>query len=207
MNAEIKVSDPSVRFCETAVETSALKCFAETPNKQNKLTMICEPLEKGLAEDMESGAVSVSWPKKRMAEFMQSRYDWDLLAARSIWAFGSGAGGSGAGGTGSAGGEQSYTQSGSVANVLVDDTLPSEVDKSLLLQVKDSIVQGFMWGTREGPLCDEPVRNVKFKLLDAQLAHEPLQRAGAQLIPTARRVLYSSLLMAAPRLMEPYMQV
>ncbi|CAG8785163.1 5137_t:CDS:2, partial [Acaulospora morrowiae] len=30
---ELKVSDPVVRFCETVVETSALKCFAETPNK------------------------------------------------------------------------------------------------------------------------------------------------------------------------------
>ena len=40
-------------------------------------------------------------------------------------------------------------------NILVDDTLPSEVDKLLLSNVKDSIVQGFQWGTREGPLCDE----------------------------------------------------
>lgn len=31
---EIKVADPVVRFCETVVETSALKCFAETPNKK-----------------------------------------------------------------------------------------------------------------------------------------------------------------------------
>lgn len=31
---ELKVSDPVVRFCETVVETSALKCFAETPNKK-----------------------------------------------------------------------------------------------------------------------------------------------------------------------------
>lgn len=31
---EIKVSDPATRFCETVVETSALKCYAETPNKK-----------------------------------------------------------------------------------------------------------------------------------------------------------------------------
>ena len=29
------------------------------------------------------------------------------------------------------------------------------MDKALLGSVKDSIVQGFQWGTREGPLCDE----------------------------------------------------
>jgi U5 small nuclear ribonucleoprotein component len=31
---EIKISDPVVRFCETVVETSALKCYADTPNKK-----------------------------------------------------------------------------------------------------------------------------------------------------------------------------
>lgn len=43
-----------------------------------------------------------------------------MLAARSIWAFGPDTTG---------------------PNILVDDTLPSEVDKALLGSVKDSIVQ------------------------------------------------------------------
>ena len=61
----------------------------------------------------------------------------------------------------------------------------------------------FQWGAREGPLCDEPMRNVKFKILDAAIAAEPLHRGGGQIIPTARRVAYSAFLMATPRLMEP----
>lgn len=44
--------------------------------------------------------------RKKIGEFFQTKYDWDLLAARSIWAFGP-------------------DQTG--ANILVDDTLPSEV--------------------------------------------------------------------------------
>ncbi|CAH1788149.1 unnamed protein product [Owenia fusiformis] len=180
---DIKVADPVVSFCETVVETSSLKCFAETPNKKNKITMIAEPLEKGLAEDIENEVVQISWPRKRLGEFFQTKYDWDLLAARSIWAFGPDATG---------------------PNILVDDTLPSEVDKALLSSVKDSIVQGFQWGTREGPLCDEPIRNCKFKILDAVIAQEPIHRGGGQIIPTARRVAYSAFLMATPRLMEPY---
>ena len=120
-------------FCETVVETSALKCFAETPNKRNKLTLIAEPLEKGLADDIENGEICMTWDRKRQATFLQSKYDWDVLAARSVWAFGPDVKG---------------------PNVLVDDTLPSEVDKQLLGQVKDSVVQGFQWGTREGPLSE-----------------------------------------------------
>lgn len=183
---DIKVADPVVAFCETVVETSSLKCFAETPNKKNKITMIAEPLEKGLAEDIENETVSINWNKKKLGEFFQINYDWDLLAARSIWAFGPDTTG---------------------PNILVDDTLPSEVDKALLGAVKDSIVQGFQWGTREGPLCEEPIRNVKFKILDAVIANESLNRGGGQVIPTARRVAYSAFLMATPRLMEPYLFV
>jgi U5 small nuclear ribonucleoprotein component len=56
-------------------------------------------------------------------------------------------------------------------------------------------IQGFQWGTREGPLCDEPIRNVKFKILDATIAEQPLHRGGGQVIPTARRVAYSAFLM------------
>lgn len=180
------VADPVVAFCETVVETSSLKCFAETPNKKNKLTMIAEPLEKGLAEDIENENVQIGWNKKKLGEFFQTKYDWDLLAARSIWAFG---------------------PDNTGPNILVDDTLPSEVDKGLLSSVKDSIVQGFQWGTREGPLCEEPIRNTKFKILDAVIANEPLHRGGGQIIPTARRVVYSAFLMATPRLMEPYLFV
>jgi U5 small nuclear ribonucleoprotein component len=52
-------------------------------------------------------------------------------------------------------------------------------------------------------LCDEPIRNAKFKILHANIAPEPLHRGGGQIIPTARRVVYSAFLMANPRLMEP----
>ena len=68
--------------------------------------MIAEPLEKGIADDIEAEVVQITWPRKRLGEFFQNKYDWDLLAARSIWAFGPDSTG---------------------PNILVDDTLPSEV--------------------------------------------------------------------------------
>ena len=39
---DIKVADPVVAFCETVVETSSLKCFAETPNKKYALALSCK---------------------------------------------------------------------------------------------------------------------------------------------------------------------
>lgn len=183
---EIKVSDPVVRFAETVVETSAVKCYAITPNKKNKLTIIAEPLEKGIAEDIESGRLDIHMPPKQLGRLLQEKYGWDLLASRSVWAFGP------------------HDQG---PNILIDDTLPSEVDKKTLYAVRESIKQGFQWATREGPLADEPVRNIKFRILDAELAPESINRGAGQLIPTARRACYAALLLATPRLMEPIYSV
>lgn len=75
---------------------------------------------QGLAEDVESGQVSIDWPLRKRGEFFQTKYDWDVLAARSIWAFGPDKQG---------------------PNILLDDSLPSEVDKSMLSSIRDSVVQ------------------------------------------------------------------
>lgn len=49
---------------------------------------VAEPLEKGLAEDIENGVVNIDARQRDISDFFQKRYDWDLLSARSIWAFG-----------------------------------------------------------------------------------------------------------------------
>ena len=131
---ELKVSDPVTRFCETVVETSAIMCYAITPNKKNKITMVAEPLDDGIAEDIESGKVNIKDPIRKVGQFFEENYDWDKLASRSIWAFGPD--------------EQG-------PNILQDDTLPSQVDKKLVNTIRDTLRQGFSWGTREGPLCEE----------------------------------------------------
>lgn len=96
--------------------------------------MIAEPLEKKIVDDIEGLKVSTEWTARQLGTYFQENYDWDILAARNIWAFGPDMNG---------------------PNILIDDTLPSEVDKGRLKQARDAIRQGFQWGTREGPLCDE----------------------------------------------------
>lgn len=49
---------------------------------------VAEPLEKGLSEDIENSVVCIDWKQKDISDFFQKRYDWDVLSARSIWAFG-----------------------------------------------------------------------------------------------------------------------
>ncbi|KAF1989668.1 putative U5 snRNP component Snu114 [Aulographum hederae CBS 113979] len=179
---EIKVSDPVTRFCETAVETSIVKCYAITPNKKNTITMIAEQLDAGISEDIESGRVSINDPVRKLGKFFEENYGYDLISSRNIWAFGPDV---------------------NSPNILQNDTLPSDVDQKLLRGARDSIRQGFSWATREGPLCEEPIRNVKFRLTDLALAPEAIFRGGGQIIPTSRRACYSSFMLATPRLMEP----
>lgn len=183
---ELKVSDPVTRFCETVVETSAIMCYAVTPNKKNKITMIAEPLDDGIAQDIETGKVNIKDPIRKVGQFFEENYDWDKLASRSIWAFGPDDMG---------------------PNILQDDTLPSQIDKKRVNTVRDTIRQGFSWGTREGPLCEEPIRNTRFKLTDLSLATDSISRGSGQIIPTARRTIYSSFLTASPRLLEPLYNV
>lgn len=181
----IKVSDPVVRFSETCIETSAARCYAITPNKHNKISIIAEPLEKTVAQDIEAGNIVMEWGAKKLAKYMTDTHDWDTLAGRSIWAFGPDDVG---------------------PNILLDDTLPDEVDKKLLFSVKESMKQGFQWAVRDGPLCEEPIRNTQYKIIDVVLADKPNLRNSSQIISTTRRACYSAFLAAAPRLMEPIYQ-
>lgn len=84
-------------------------------------------LDLGLLSRAHAQVVDINWPKKQLGDFFTTKYDWDVLASRSVWAFGP-------------------TNTG--PNVLVDDSLPSEVDKRLLGSIRESVVQGFQWATR-----------------------------------------------------------
>lgn len=186
-NLDIKVSDPTTRFCETVQESSAIMCWVQSQNKMNRVYMVAEPLDEGEGDAIEAGEVSLERQSIReVAKYFQDNFEWDVLAARNIWAFGPDA------------------QS---PNILVDDTIPSTTDKKLLKSVKESIKQGFQWATREGPLAEEPVRNVKFRITKVEVAENPIQRGAGQCIPASRRAIYSAMLTAQPRLMEPVYSV
>ena len=52
---EVRVADSVVSLRETVMEASSMKWFGETTNKENKMTMIVEPMEKGPGEDRKNG--------------------------------------------------------------------------------------------------------------------------------------------------------
>jgi len=178
----LKKSDPVVSYRETVSEESTIMCLSKSPNKHNRLFMKAVPMPDGLAEDIEKGEVNPRDDFKIRGRYLADKYDYDVTEARKIWCFGPDTNG---------------------PNLLIDCTKGVQY----LNEIKDSVVAGFQWATKEGVLCDENLRAVRFNIYDVTLHADAIHRGGGQIIPTARRVLYASMITAGPRLMEPVYQV
>jgi len=178
----LKKSDPVVSYRETVSEESSIMCLSKSPNKHNRLFMKAVPMPDGLAEDIDKGDVNPRDDFKVRGRYLADKYEYDITEARKIWCFGPDTNG---------------------PNILIDCTKGVQY----LNEIKDSVVAGFQWASKEGVLCDENMRGVRFNIYDVTLHADAIHRGGGQIIPTARRVLYASALTAAPRLMEPVYQV
>ncbi|KAK0620333.1 P-loop containing nucleoside triphosphate hydrolase protein [Immersiella caudata] len=174
----LNISDPVVQYRETVTEKSSMTALSKSPNKHNRLYMVAEPMEEELSKEIEAGKISPRDDIKARARILADDFGWDVTDARKIWAFGPDTNG---------------------ANLLVDQTKAVQY----LQEIKDSVVSGFQWATREGPLGEEPMRSIRFNILDVTLHADAIHRGGGQVIPTARRVLYASALLAKPALLEP----
>jgi len=174
----IKVSDPVVSYRETVVDESSEVCLSKSPNKHNRLYMKAMPMPDGLAEDIDKNEVTPRQEFKARARYLNEKYEYDVTEARKIWCFG---------------------PEGTGPNIMIDVTKGVQY----LNEIKDSVVAGFQWATKEGPMSEENVRGVRFNLIDVTLHADAIHRGGGQIIPTARRCLYASLLTAKPRFYEP----
>ncbi|CAJ1060291.1 elongation factor 2-like [Xyrichtys novacula] len=174
----LKKSDPVVSYRETVSAESSVTCLSKSPNKHNRLFMKARPFEDGLAEDIEKGDVTARQEMKTRARYLAEKFEWDVGEARKIWCFG---------------------PDGTGPNLLVDVTKGVQY----LNEIKDSVVAGFQWAVKEGVLCEENMRAIRFDIHDVTLHTDAIHRGGGQIIPTARRALYACELTAEPRLMEP----
>jgi len=178
----LKKSDPVVSYRETVSEESSMMCLSKSPNKHNRLFMKAVPMPDGLAEDIDDGKVNPRDDFKIRGRYLADTYEYDITEARKIWCFGPDTNG---------------------PNLMIDCTKGVQY----LNEIKDSVVAGFQWASKEGVLCDENLRATRFNLYDVALHADAIHRGGGQIIPTARRVLYASMITAEPRLMEPVYQV
>jgi elongation factor 2 len=88
-------------------------------------------------------------------------------------------------------------------NVLMDMTKGVQCPQ----EAREMIIAGFRWACRAGPLCEEPLRGVKVKLMDVQLHGDSAYRGQAQIMPAVRRAILGSFLTAKPVLLEPVYRI
>jgi len=176
--APLKISDPVVSYRETVTAESSMTMLSKSANKHNRIYCKAAPLEDGIADDIDSGAIQPRDDPKIRARYLADKYEWDVTDARKIWGFGPDTTG---------------------ANLLVDVTKGVQY----LNEIKDSVVAGFQWVTKEGVMTEENMRGVRINLMDVTLHADAIHRGGGQLIPTCRRAFYGAQLTAEPRLCEP----
>mmetsp|Transcript_17611 Transcript_17611/g.20381 ORF Transcript_17611/g.20381 Transcript_17611/m.20381 type:complete len:866 (+) Transcript_17611:111-2708(+) len=178
MGTEVKVSDPVVSFRETCQAKSDQTCLAKSANKHNRLYLEADTIGAELALAIDDGEIAPGVDPKAQGRKMADEYGWDVTEARKIWAFG---------------------PDGTGPNLFVDTTK----GVNYLLEIKESVVGGFAWATQNGPLCEEVMRGCRFNLMDVVLHADAIHRGMGQIMPTSRRVCFSSLLTAQPGLLEP----
>jgi len=174
----LKKSDPVVSYRESVSAESNQVCLSKSPNKHNRLYMIAKPMPDGLAEDIDNGEVTDKQDFKIRGRYLADKYEYNVDEARKIWCFG---------------------PEGTGPNIVIDATKGVQY----LNEIKDSVVAGFQWATKEGVLCDENMRGIRFDVMDVTLHADAIHRGGGQIIPTARRVFYASFLTASPTILEP----
>jgi len=178
MGCEVIKSDPVVSYRETVTGESTEIALSKSPNKHNRLYCTANPLGDDLTKAIEEGQVNARDEVKTRARYMADNFGWDATEARKIWAFG---------------------PDGTGPNIFMDSTK----GVNYLNEIKESVVAGFNWATLNGPMCDEQLRGVCCKLLDVVLHADAIHRGMGQIMPTARRVVYASLMTASPMLQEP----
>jgi len=176
--APIKISDPVVSYRETVTDESSMMCLSKSANKHNRLFCKAMPFPEGLDEAIEEGRVAPRDEFKARARLISDEFGLDVGEMRKIWAFG---------------------PEGTGPNLLVDGSKGVQY----LNEIKDHVNSGFQWATKEGPMSEEQCRGVILRVIDVTLHADAIHRGAGQILPTARRVTYASMLTASPSLLEP----
>merc|ERR1712190_113509 len=175
---DFSVSDPVVSYRETVSCLSTQTCLAKSPNKHNRIYLTAEPMDEELNKAIEEGKCGPKAEAKERARLLREKFDWDEAQARKIWCWGPETDG---------------------ANVVVDTTVAIQY----LAEIKEHVNSGFQWVTKEGPLCEENMRGIRFNLTDVTLHTDSIHRGAGQIMPPTRRACFAAEMMGKPTLQEP----
>merc|ERR1719160_906369 len=172
------MSDPVVSYRETVARESSQTCLAKSPNKHNRIYLVAQKMEEELCGKIEDGPAGPKAELKERSRLYKDKFDWDDNAARKIWCWGPETEG---------------------ANLVVDQTQAVQY----LNEIKEHVNSAFQWTTKEGPLCEENMRGIRFNIMDVTLHADAIHRGAGQIMPPTRRACFAAELLAKPTLQEP----
>jgi len=177
---DFTVSDPVVSYRETVTGTSSQTCLAKSPNKHNRIYLVAEPLDEEVSKGIEDGPLGPKADAKERTKLLKEKFSdtWDPVAATKIWCWGPETDG---------------------PNVVVDQTIGVQY----LIEIKEHVNSAFQWTAKEGPLCEENMRGVRFNLMDVTLHTDSIHRGAGQIMPPTRRCCFAAEMTASPTLQEP----
>jgi len=175
---DVITSPPLVVYRES-IQANGGPAEGKSPNKHNRFYIAVEPLSEKTLQLIQEGKVYDSQDFRERAKILREEAGWDADEARNIWTI------------------------DERMNVFVDRT------KGLqhLREIKETIIQAFMWTTEAGPLAQEPMRGVKAALVDALIHEDPAHRGPAQVMPAIKNATMAAFLAANPTLLEPWQKV
>jgi elongation factor 2 len=175
---DLTTSRPIVVYRESVAE-QGVSAMAKSPNKHSRLWIQVEPLEEQVIKMIEQGDLAEVMGRKRIGSVLYKEAKWPIREARNVWAL-----------------EEHK-------NILINLTKGIQY----IQEVREMIISGFRWACKTGPLCEEPIRGLKIKLMDIQLHEDPVHRGPAQIMPATRRAILGSFLTAKPVLLEPVYKI
>merc|ERR1712056_51068 len=177
---EFTVGDPVVSYRETVTDESKVQCLSKSPNKHNRIYMRAEPLDEELSNEIEkpNAVVGAKGDPKERSKVLKGTYNWSDEEARKLWCYGPETDG---------------------ANVVIDKTVAVQY----VNEIKEHVNSAFQWASKEGPICEENMRGVRFNLVDVTLHADSIHRGAGQIMPPTRRACFAAELMGKPTLQEP----
>jgi len=175
---DFTISDPVVSYRETVGQESSCTVLAKSPNKHNRIYLKAEPMEEEVSQGIEDGKLGPKADIKERAKLFRDKHSWSDNDARKIWCWGPETEG---------------------ANVVVDVTQGVQY----LIEIKEHVTSAFQWATKEGPLCEENMRGIRFNLMDVTLHTDSIHRGAGQIMPPTRRACFAAELTGTPTLQEP----
>merc|ERR1712014_322883 len=177
---EFTVGDPVVSYRETVTDESKVQCLSKSPNKHNRIYMRAVPLDEELSNEIEkpNAVVGAKGDPKERAKILKGTYNWSDEEARKLWCYGPETDG---------------------VNVVIDKTVAVQY----VNEIKEHVNSAFQWASKEGPLCEENMRGIRFNLTDVTLHADSIHRGAGQIMPPTRRCCFAALMTATPTLQEP----